>query len=366
MGNRERLPAPALAAAPTRAEADDGREGEPSATVASTEDGVVLAFDVRGLAALAERSDCLIELVPEVGDFVAAGDPLFRVVGGRATVPEAALRGSVALGQERTVEQDPAFGLRILVDMASKGLSPGINDPTTAVLALDQIHHLLRSLGNRPLDHGRVRDASGRLRLLYRTPDWADFVQLAVTEIRQFGARASRSPGASGPCSRTSSSASPRTARPSCPELAMLRRSADRASPTRRIGPWRTSATSRAWAATAARCRSAPRRSGDPAMTADRLIGALVSVTCIAMMVAVGLGARLADLGRVGRDRRLLARVLVANYVAVPAATLALLVLVRPHPMVAAGFLILACVPGRRSGRRSPRSPGGISPSRRP
>src|SRR5262249_52492350 len=83
--------------------------------------------------------------------------------------------------------QDPTFAFRILVDIASKGLSPAINDPTTAVLAIDQIHHLLRNVGGRNLEDERVRDAAGRLRLVYRTPDWADFVQLAVTEIRHFG-----------------------------------------------------------------------------------------------------------------------------------------------------------------------------------
>jgi uncharacterized membrane protein len=162
-------------------------QGEPSSTITSLADGVVLAFDVPGLVALAARADCLIELVPQVGDFVATGDPLFRIYRGGAALPAKALRGSVALGQERTLEQDPTFVFRILVDMASKGLSPGINDPTTAVLAIDQIHHLLRNLGNRRLDDGRVRGAAGRLRLVYRTPDWADFVHLAVTEIRHFG-----------------------------------------------------------------------------------------------------------------------------------------------------------------------------------
>jgi uncharacterized membrane protein len=76
---------------------------------------------------------------------------------------------------------------RIMVDIASKALSPAINDPTTAVLAIDQIHHLLRSVGGRHLDEGLVRDRSGSLRLVYPTPDWEDFVYLAVTEIRQFG-----------------------------------------------------------------------------------------------------------------------------------------------------------------------------------
>jgi uncharacterized membrane protein len=165
----------------------DVLQGEPSSTITSAADGVVLAFDVHGLVALAERTDCVIELVPQVGDFVATGDALFRIFGGGATLLAAPLRGSVALGQERTLEQDPAFAFRILVDMASKGLSPAINDPTTAVLAIDQIHHLLRNVGNRQLDDGRVRGQAGRLRLVYRTPDWADFVHLAVTEIRQFG-----------------------------------------------------------------------------------------------------------------------------------------------------------------------------------
>jgi uncharacterized membrane protein len=85
------------------------------------------------------------------------------------------------------LEQDPAFAFRIIVDIASKGLSPAVNDPTTAVLAVDQIHHLLRNVGSRRLDDGWACDAAGRVRLVYRTPDWGDFVQLAVTEIRQFG-----------------------------------------------------------------------------------------------------------------------------------------------------------------------------------
>jgi uncharacterized membrane protein len=163
-------------------------EGNPTSIIRNRKDGAVLAFDIRGLVSLAQRADCVIEMVPQVGDFVAVGDPLFRIFQGGADLSAEALCQSVAVGQERTLEQDPAFAFRIMVDIASKGLSPAINDPTTAVLALDQIHHLLRNVGSRRLDDGQVRDAAGRLRLVYRTPDWEDFVLLAVTEIRQFGA----------------------------------------------------------------------------------------------------------------------------------------------------------------------------------
>jgi uncharacterized membrane protein len=173
-------PGPSPASAPTLT-------GKPTRIIPSRRDGVVLAFDISGLVSLAQRADCVIELAPQVGDFIALGDPLFRIYEGGANLSAEKLDHSVAVGQERTLEQDPAFALRIIVDIASKGLSPAINDPTTAVLALDQIHHLLRELGSRRLDDERVRDKFGRLRLVYRTPDWEDFVQLAVTEIRQFG-----------------------------------------------------------------------------------------------------------------------------------------------------------------------------------
>jgi len=163
----------------------DGLDGKPR-TVTSTTGGVVLAFDEKGLVALAKRHDCVIEMVPQVGSFVAPGDVLFRIHGG-GDLPAESLHQSIALGAERTMEQDPAYAFRLIVDIASKGLSPAINDPTTAVLAIDRIHHLLRHVGGRSLDNENVRDATDRLRLTYRTPDWEDFVILAVTEIRQFG-----------------------------------------------------------------------------------------------------------------------------------------------------------------------------------
>jgi uncharacterized membrane protein len=152
--------------------------------------GVVLAFDVQALASIAAETDCTIELVPMAGDFLATDENLFRLYGKGATAVDAEiLFDRVALGSERTLSQDPAFGFRIIVDIASKALSAAVNDPTTAVLAIDQLHHLLHLLCQRQLDTGVVRDASGQTRLVYRTPDWEDFVTLAVTEIRIYGAQ---------------------------------------------------------------------------------------------------------------------------------------------------------------------------------
>ena len=162
-------------------------EDAPSRIVASRRTGAVLAFDEIGLVELARRADCLIELVPQVGDFVTVGDPLFRLHRGGEAIADRQLQQSVAIGPERTLEQDPEFAFRIVVDIAAKALSPAINDPTTAVLVLDQLHGLLRTVAARRLDTGRVSDGDGRLRLAYRTPDWEDFVSLSITEIRHFG-----------------------------------------------------------------------------------------------------------------------------------------------------------------------------------
>jgi uncharacterized membrane protein len=148
----------------------------------------VLAVEVEALVREARRLDGVIEFLPQVGDFVAADEPLFALHGGAASIDERLLRDSVVFGTERTLEQDPTFAFRILVDIALKALSPAINDPTTAVLALDQIHRLLRVVGHRHLHGEGVRDAAGRIRLILRTPNWEDFVHVACVEIRACGA----------------------------------------------------------------------------------------------------------------------------------------------------------------------------------
>ncbi|MBS0517783.1 MAG: DUF2254 domain-containing protein [Proteobacteria bacterium] len=149
--------------------------------------GTFLAFGRRDLVALAIKAQCTIELIPQVGDFVSTDDPLARIYPATAKVEEAILNDMVAFGPERTMEQDPMFAFRIMVDIGARALSPAINDPTTAVLAIDQIHRLLRYAGFRNIGTGRVYDRDGRLRLIFPTPAWDDIVDLALTELRQFG-----------------------------------------------------------------------------------------------------------------------------------------------------------------------------------
>ena len=149
--------------------------------------GIVLAANVEALVAAAERCDGTIEFVPQVGDFVAVDEPLFNLYGKASALDDDELRSAVALGSERTMEQDPTFAFRIVIDIALRALSSAINDPTTAVLALDQLHRLLRMVGKRHLRTDEIVDKSGRLRVIFRTPNWEDFVHLAFSETRDCG-----------------------------------------------------------------------------------------------------------------------------------------------------------------------------------
>jgi uncharacterized membrane protein len=148
---------------------------------------VVVALDRTGLAGLAEQHDALIELARAPGDHVPAGGALVHVYGPRP-LPERRLLRRIVLGDERTIDDDPAFALRMLVDVGIKALSPAVNDPTTAVQSLDRIEDLLRYAAAKHLSIGIVTDRQGAVRLVYPTPTWDDLVELGLDEIRAFGA----------------------------------------------------------------------------------------------------------------------------------------------------------------------------------
>jgi len=173
---------------PTRAQSQRPKLGTPDRIVhhqGASE--IILAVNVNQLIAAAEKANGAIEFVPQIGDFIATDEPLFNLYGSAAALDERMLRSTVAFGPERTMEQDPTFAHRIIIDIALKALSPAINDPTTAVIAIDQLHRLLRKAGKQNLRTDEILGKSGQLLVILRTPNWEDFVHLAFTEIRSCG-----------------------------------------------------------------------------------------------------------------------------------------------------------------------------------
>jgi uncharacterized membrane protein len=149
---------------------------------------VIQAVDVDVLVNIGRTYGAVIEMTAAVGDTLVEMTPVLRVLGAGQSVDEVDLRKGIDLGGERTFAQDPKYAIRLLVDIAIKALSPAVNDPTTAVQALDQIEDLLLRLGHRRLDIGDFRDEGGNVRLLIPFPVWEDFLMLSLDEIRSYGA----------------------------------------------------------------------------------------------------------------------------------------------------------------------------------
>ena len=149
---------------------------------------VITKFDTKALVDLARQENATLELDCAVGDTLVYGTPVLHVRGGKQPLPDVLLMRAISLAEERTYEQDPKYPIRLLVDIAIKALSSAINDPTTAVQAIDQLEDILHRLGQHKLGDVELPDSEGTVRLTYRLPFWEDFLRLSFDEIRQYGA----------------------------------------------------------------------------------------------------------------------------------------------------------------------------------
>jgi uncharacterized membrane protein len=148
---------------------------------------VLAAIDRTALLRLARETGGFVEVLPMVGQYLAPGTPVLRVHGGHSAPDRARARRVLVMARQRTIDQDVAFALRMLVDIAIRALSPAVNDPTTAVQSLDRIEGLLVELYRRAPGPVVVRDGDGAELGLVPAPTWTDYLELAVTEIRHYG-----------------------------------------------------------------------------------------------------------------------------------------------------------------------------------
>lgn len=153
--------------------------------------GHVQVIDAESLAALADEADVLIALRFRAGDYVAQGGrgigvcPAERVTDDLA----AAIRRAILVGTHRTPVQDPEFSIRHLVEIAVRALSPGVNDPYTAIAAIDRLSASLARLMGRRLPSGAWRGSDGGLRAVVPMPTHATLLNAAFDQLRQNGAK---------------------------------------------------------------------------------------------------------------------------------------------------------------------------------
>ncbi|WP_203567420.1 DUF2254 domain-containing protein [Aestuariimicrobium ganziense] len=182
----DRLYLPEIPAAPP----PEPRLGPPSGVVSCAErHGRVAAVNYARLVEVAAEQDGVVELLVRHGDQRTEGQPLARLFGMDSEVADK-MEEAVILETERVLDFDPGYGFQQLVDIATRALSPGINDPTTAVQSLDELQRLLRPLLRRPEPSPYLRDDEDRVRVVWRPQRIADLLDLSFTEIVHYGAGA--------------------------------------------------------------------------------------------------------------------------------------------------------------------------------
>jgi uncharacterized membrane protein len=157
--------------------------------IVARESGYIQGIDEEALLAFAQETNGVVRMEYAIGSYVTKGSTLVSVAGYEVAnaLPDKnvakRLNDCYSIGNQRTLDQDAGFGLRQLVDIALKALSPGINDTSTAVMAIDRLGSLLALLAGRDLG-SPVRAEDGQVRVIARRPDFASYLATAFDQVR--------------------------------------------------------------------------------------------------------------------------------------------------------------------------------------
>lgn len=165
------------------------RPGDPRQEVRSDRHGSLVWINYRKLLSWAMEHEAVITVDRSIGDFLIEGQPLLRVWwdGELSDRDVRVLRSAVQVRTERELHQDLAFGLRQLVDIADRALSPSINDPATAAQCVQEIHRVFRYLVTVTEPSPYIADADGQVRVVHHPQRIGDMLYEVVREIHFYG-----------------------------------------------------------------------------------------------------------------------------------------------------------------------------------
>lgn len=164
-------------------------------TIKSLSSGYVQSIDSDSMLDLAEKHNVILRMERSIGQFVGSGADLISVANAMEDSEPGFelnddvckdLNGCFGINRYRTVDQDVGFGIRQIVDIALKALSPGVNDTTTAITCIDFLGEIIGQLASRKFPF-EIRSKDGTARVITSAPDFKDFVETAFDQIRISG-----------------------------------------------------------------------------------------------------------------------------------------------------------------------------------
>ncbi len=152
--------------------------------------GYIQNIDYEQIARCAKKDDAFVDVVVRSGHFLVNGEVIYRVLCAQNTVQESfqtSLKNSVIIGNTRTPTQDIEYSIRHLVEIATRALSPGINDTFTAITVLDYLSQALAELFEKEIPNPWIKDCEGIVRVRVKRISERDIIMSAFNQIRHEG-----------------------------------------------------------------------------------------------------------------------------------------------------------------------------------
>ena len=156
-------------------------------SIRSTKSGYLQNIDLPDLISTATRQDFIIRLERDIGEYVDEGTVIFSYWSSADQAPnEQNLLNTLSLGTERTTDQDIEYGIQKLVEIALRAISPGINDPNTAINCINRLGRVLSRLGQKHIPHPLYHDAQKNLRVITNPITYDTYLYKSFYQIRHY------------------------------------------------------------------------------------------------------------------------------------------------------------------------------------
>ncbi|TKD68754.1 DUF2254 domain-containing protein [Pseudalkalibacillus hwajinpoensis] len=155
-------------------------------TIRASRSGYLQNIDIPDLIKLATNQDFIVRLEKDIGEYVDEGTIIFSYWSSTTKPDASKLLNTLSLGTERTTDQDIEYGIQKLVEIALRAISPGINDPNTAINCINRLGKVLSRLGQKHIPEPLYHDTKKNLRVITKPVTYSTYLYKSFYQIRHY------------------------------------------------------------------------------------------------------------------------------------------------------------------------------------